>query len=168
MEILKTSADRIVLDLRSNPGGYLERAQDVAGWFLEKSQVVVIEDFSEKEEQIVYKAKGGSEFLTYPIVILINEGTASASEILASALRDNRGIKLIGKTSYGKGSVQTLIDLKEHYALKLTTAKSCMRGAPSSEAPALSAETPGSTSTTGPGRSPGRLRLCNHHQRAVP
>jgi len=123
VEILKTSADRIVLDLRSNPGGYLERAQDVAGWFLEKSQVVVIEDFSEKEEQIVYKAKGGSEFLNYPIVILINEGTASASEILASALRDNRGIKLIGKTSYGKGSVQKLEHLQDGSSLKVTIAK---------------------------------------------
>jgi len=123
VEILKTSADKIILDLRSNPGGYLERAQDVAGWFLEKGQAVVIEDFSEEEEQIIYKAKGGSEFLNYPVIIIINEGTASASEILASALRDNRKIELIGKTSYGKGSVQKLEHLQDGSSLKVTVAK---------------------------------------------
>lgn len=121
-EILKGPAEKIILDLRSNPGGYLESAQDIAGWFLEKGQVVVIEDFGEKREQEVYKAKGNSKFSDYPLVILINQGSASASEILASALRDNRGIKMIGETSFGKGSVQKLESLRDGSSLKITIA----------------------------------------------
>ena len=121
-EILKTPAEKIILDLRGNPGGYLERAQDIAGWFLEKGQVVVIEDFGGKIEQEVYKAKGNSKFSDYPLVILINQGSASASEILASALRDNRGIKMIGETSFGKGSVQKLEQLTDGSSLKITIA----------------------------------------------
>ena len=121
-EILKTPAEKIILDLRGNPGGYLERAQDIAGWFLEKGQVVVIEDFGGKIEQEIYKAKGNSKFSDYPLVILINQGSASASEILASALRDNRGIKMIGETSFGKGSVQKLEQLTDGSSLKITIA----------------------------------------------
>jgi len=122
LAILKTNANKIILDLRNNPGGYLEMAQYVAGWFLERGETVVIEDFGQKQEQEVYKAEGNSRFVGYPIVILVNEGTASASEILAAALRDNRGVKLIGKTSYGKGSVQTLEDLADGSSLKVTVA----------------------------------------------
>ena len=121
-EILKSPCEKIILDLRSNPGGYLERSQDIAGWFLEKGQIVVIEDFGAKREQQVYKAKGNSKFLDYPLVILINQGSASASEILASALRDNRGIKMIGETSFGKGSVQKLESLRDGSSLKITVA----------------------------------------------
>ncbi|MBU2635271.1 S41 family peptidase [Patescibacteria group bacterium] len=121
-EILKTPAEKIILDLRNNPGGYLERSQDIAGWFLEKGQVVVIEDFGEKREQEIYKAKGNSKFSDYPLVILINQGSASASEILASALRDNRAIKMIGETSFGKGSVQKLESLRDGSSLKITIA----------------------------------------------
>jgi len=122
VEILNSPAKKIILDLRNNPGGYLEIAQDIAGWFLEKGQVVVIEDFNKKREQIAYKTEGNSKLMHYPIVILINEGSASASEILASALRDNRGIKLIGETSYGKGSVQELESLSNQSTLKVTVA----------------------------------------------
>ncbi len=121
-EVLKSPAEKIILDLRSNPGGYLERAQDIAGWFLEKGQVVVIEDFGAEKEQEVYKAEGNAEFLDYPMVILVNQGSASASEILASALRDNRGIKIIGETSFGKGSVQKLEGLIDGSNLKITVA----------------------------------------------
>jgi len=121
-EALKSPAEKIILDLRSNPGGYLERAQDIAGWFLEKGQVVVIEDFGAEKEQEVYKAEGNAEFLDYPMVILVNQGSASASEILASALRDNRGIKIIGETSFGKGSVQKLEGLIDGSNLKITVA----------------------------------------------
>ena len=120
-EIFKTSADRIILDLRNNPGGYLEVSQTIAGWFLEKGQIVAIEDFGGGEER-AYKARGNSRLLDYPIVILINQGSASASEILASALRDNRGIKIIGKTSFGKGSVQELQSLSDNSNLKITVA----------------------------------------------
>lgn len=122
VEILNSPANKIILDLRNNPGGYLERAQDIAGWFLERDQVVVIEDFSKKEEQQIYKAQGNARFLDYSMVILINQGSASAAEILASAIRDNRGVKLIGETSYGKGSVQTLEELRDGSSLKITVA----------------------------------------------
>jgi carboxyl-terminal processing protease len=123
IEILNSEADRIVLDLRNNPGGYLEVAQDIAGWFLEKGDIVTIEDFGEGEEDVLYKAEGNATLLSYPIVVLINEGTASGSEILAGALRDNRGVKLIGQTSFGKGSVQELEKLEEGSSLKITIAK---------------------------------------------
>jgi len=121
-EILNSPAKKIILDLRNNPGGYLEIAQDIAGWFLERGQIVVIEDFGGKREQKIYKAEGNEKFLQYPMVILINQGTASGSEILAGALRDNREIKLIGEKSFGKGSVQELEELSEGSTLKITVA----------------------------------------------
>ncbi|MCK4474094.1 PDZ domain-containing protein [Candidatus Parcubacteria bacterium] len=121
-EILQGPAEKIILDLRNNPGGYLEVSQDIAGWFLEQGQIVVIEDFG-KAGQKEYLSKGPSRFLDYPLVILINQGSASASEILAGAIRDNRDIKLIGEKSFGKGSVQELERLKQGSSLKITIAK---------------------------------------------
>jgi carboxyl-terminal processing protease len=123
VEILGSNAKKIILDLRNNPGGYLEVSQEIAGWFLENGQVVTIEDFGGKQEQNIYKARGSANLLPYPMVILINQGSASASEILAGALRDNRGIKLIGETSFGKGSVQEIEDLVGGSSLKITIAK---------------------------------------------
>lgn len=123
IQILASQADRIILDLRNNPGGYLEVAQDIAGWFLKRGETVIIEDFGKEEEQKIYKAEGNAKLLPYPVVILINQGSASASEILAGALRDNRGIKLIGETSFGKGSVQELNELTRGSSLKITIAK---------------------------------------------
>lgn len=122
-EILASPAKKIVLDLRNNPGGYLEVSQDIAGWFLERGSSVVIEDFGEGGKQQVYQARGNPVFVSYPMVVLINTGSASASEILAGALRDDRGIKLIGEKSFGKGSVQELTELKDRSALKVTVAK---------------------------------------------
>jgi len=123
IEILNSPAEKIILDLRNNPGGYLEVARDISGWFLERGQIVAIEDFGKGAEQNIYKAGGNARFLGYPIVILINQGTASGSEIMAAALRDNRGIKLIGEKSFGKGSVQELEKLREGASLKITVAK---------------------------------------------
>ena len=123
MEILNSPAKKIILDLRNNPGGYLEVAQDIAGWFLERGQVVVIEDFGSRGEKKEYKSQGNSRLASYPLVILINGGSASGSEILAGALRDNRGIKMIGEDSFGKGSVQELEKLKDGSSLKITVAK---------------------------------------------
>ena len=123
IEILESPCQKIILDLRNNPGGYLEIAQEISGWFLERGQIVVIEDFGAGEEQKVYKAQGNTSLAEYPTVILINQGSASGSEILAGALRDNRGIKLIGEQSFGKGSVQELERLKGGSSLKITVAK---------------------------------------------
>jgi len=122
-EILQSPAKKIILDLRNNPGGYLEVAQDIAGFFLQNGQVVTIEDFGDNKEQVIYKSNGNSTLANYPIVVLINEGSASASEILAGALRDNRGTKLIGMKSFGKGSVQEVINLRNGSFLKITIAK---------------------------------------------
>jgi len=121
-DILQTQADRIILDLRNNPGGYLQMAQYIAGWFLARGQIVVIEDFGQGKEREEYEARGNNKFLDFPAVVLINGGTASASEILAAALRDNRQIKLIGETSFGKGSVQKLEYLEDGSSLKVTVA----------------------------------------------
>ncbi len=121
-EILDSKADRIILDLRSNPGGYLSVAQDLAGWFLEEDQIVVIEKFRDGRK-ISKKTEGNSLLKDYPVVVLINEGSASASEILAGALRDNRGVQLIGKKSFGKGSVQELKSLSNGSSLKITIAE---------------------------------------------
>ena len=122
-EILNSRADKIILDLRNNPGGYLETAQDIAGWFLEKGTVVLLEDEGENKEQIVYKSKGPATFSSFPVVVLINNGSASASEILAGALRDQKGVQLVGETSFGKGSVQKPIILSDGSFLKVTIAR---------------------------------------------
>jgi len=122
LQILNSSAKEIVVDLRDNPGGYLSVAQDIAGWFLPVGKVVTIEDFGKGKKQQIYKAEGNAQLSTYPVNILINQGSASASEILAGALRDNRGIKLIGTKSFGKGSVQEVIDLKDGSFIKVTIA----------------------------------------------
>jgi carboxyl-terminal processing protease len=123
LEILKSPAKRIILDLRDNPGGYLEIAQDIAGFFLEKDSLVVTEDFGKTKEPNKYLAEGNDVFGKTPMVVLINQGSASAAEILAGALRDNRQIKLIGETSFGKGSVQQLENLSNGSSLKITVAK---------------------------------------------
>jgi len=121
IQILTSGAERIILDLRNNPGGYLEVARDIAGFFLKKGEVVVIEDSGREKRE--YKARGNAIFLGYPLVVLINEGSASGAEILAGALKDNLDIILIGETSFGKGSVQQLERLKGGSSLKITTAK---------------------------------------------
>jgi len=123
LEILKSPAKRIILDLRNNPGGYLEISKEIASLFLKKGSVVAIEDFGGKTESKKYIADGNDIFSEFPIVVLINQGSASASEILAGALRDNRQIKLIGETSFGKGSVQEVKNLNNGSSLKVTVAK---------------------------------------------
>ncbi len=121
-EIINSEADRIILDLRNNPGGYLDISIELAGWFLDRDEVVVIEEFRDKQEQI-HKSRGTGLFKDYRIVVLINQGSASASEILAGALRDNRGALLIGEKSFGKGSVQQLESLTGGSSLKITIAE---------------------------------------------
>ncbi|MBI3631746.1 MAG: S41 family peptidase [Candidatus Staskawiczbacteria bacterium] len=123
LEILNSPAKKIVLDLRNNPGGYLEVAQEISGWFLKKGQIVTIENFGESKDKKYYKTEGNASFSEYPIVVLINQGSASASEILAGTLRDNRKIQLVGEKSFGKGSVQQVLELRDGSMLKITIAK---------------------------------------------
>jgi len=120
--ILASSADRIILDLRGNPGGFLQVSVDIAGWFLKRGQVVVVEDFGEEGKEVIYKARGNNRLGSLPLIILMNQGSASASEILAGALRDHKGVKLVGEKSFGKGSVQELENLVGESSLKVTVA----------------------------------------------
>ncbi len=121
-EIQNSRADRIILDLRNNPGGLLDSAVNLAGYFLDRGSIVTIENFGDGTKN-EFKTSGNGELKKYPIVILINGGSASASEILAGALHDNRGIKLIGEKSFGKGSVQELAKYVDGSSLKVTIAK---------------------------------------------
>jgi carboxyl-terminal processing protease len=121
-EITASKAKRIILDLRNNPGGLLDSAINIAGYFLDADKVVAIERFGDgREEQ--FKTQPNGRLKNYPVVVLINKGSASASEILAGALKDNRGVLIIGETSFGKGSVQEMADLPQKTSLKITVAK---------------------------------------------
>jgi len=121
-EIAESKAKRIILDLRDNPGGLLDSAINIAGYFLDADKVVAIERFGDgREEQ--FKTQPNARLKNYPVVVLINKGSASASEILAGALKDNRGVLIIGETSFGKGSVQEMADLPQKTSLKITVAK---------------------------------------------
>jgi len=111
----------IILDLRNNPGGFLHIAVNLAGWFLDKGKVVATEDFRTLEDT-VFRANGNGAFKNLPVVILVNQGSASASEILAGALRDHRQIKLVGEKTFGKGTVQELQELRDGSTLKITIA----------------------------------------------
>lgn len=121
IEIIEKGADGIVLDLRNNPGGYLDEAINVAGWFIEKGKIVTFQ--AEKDEKTPYESRGPALLKDHNVVVLINEGSASGSEILAGALRDQNQVKLIGEKSFGKGSVQEQINLSDGSSLKVTVAK---------------------------------------------
>jgi len=120
LDILASDIKGIIIDVRRNPGGFLEVTKQLGEWFMEKDEIFVIEDFPrEKKEDRVSKTGRLSQ---YPVVVLIDKGSASASEILAGALRDNRGALLIGENSFGKGSIQTLRRLSDNSSIKITIA----------------------------------------------
>ncbi|MBY0430058.1 MAG: S41 family peptidase, partial [Rhodospirillales bacterium] len=112
----------LVLDLRNNPGGLLDQAVAVADDFLDKGEIVSTRSRRPEDTQR-FNAKGGDIAEGVPIVVLINDGSASASEIVAGALQDHRRAILLGTKSFGKGSVQTVIPLPGHGAIRLTTAR---------------------------------------------
>ncbi|MBM3257244.1 MAG: S41 family peptidase [Candidatus Liptonbacteria bacterium] len=121
VEASTQGARGLILDLRNNPGGYLEAAVNLAGWFLPRGTLVVSEEGREGVMDQL-RANGNAALADFPVVVLINQGSASASEILAGALRDSRKVKLIGEQSFGKGTVQQLTDLRDGSSLKLTIA----------------------------------------------
>lgn len=122
-EFIQSGSDKLVLDLRGNPGGYLEAAIDMASWFLPSGKILVTEDFGGKRENKVYKSKGYDIFNSnLKMAILIDKGSASASEILAGALREYDKAVLVGTNTFGKGSVQELINLTEETSIKITVA----------------------------------------------
>lgn len=126
-EAKNQGVDGVVFDLRSNPGGFLQVANQIAGLFVEKGTVVVTERFKTGRDR-EFTASGSARYKDMPLTILINQGSASASEILAGALRDINGTKLVGMTSFGKGTVQELIELSDGSSLKITIAQWEMPG----------------------------------------
>lgn len=121
-EIIKENPAGLILDLRNNPGGLLDSAVSMSGWFLDKDKVVTIEEFGNGSRN-EFHSDGNSLLKPFPTVILINGGSASASEIVAGALHDNRAIKLVGEKTFGKGSVQELDKFSNGSSLKVTIAK---------------------------------------------
>jgi carboxyl-terminal processing protease len=111
-----------VLDLRSNPGGLLDQAVDISDDFLNRGEIVS-QRGREKSDIERYYAKPGDMTHGLPIVILVDAGTASAAEIVAGALQDQRRALVMGETSFGKGSVQTVVQTGPRQALRLTTAR---------------------------------------------
>ncbi|MCK9446853.1 S41 family peptidase [bacterium] len=122
VNILNSNVSGIVLDMRSNPGGLVNQATAIAGWFLDKGQLVLTEQ-DKNGEKTELNANGPSSFASLPLVVLINEGSASASEILAGALKDDKQALIIGTTSFGKGTVQKIVDFDDGSSLKITIAK---------------------------------------------
>jgi len=110
----------LILDLRNNPGGLLSQAVKVADKFLDSGLIVSIKGRDKKEEESVAHKNGKPR--KYPMIALVNEGSASASEIVAGALQDNKRALILGSTTFGKGSVQTLFPLSDGSGLRLTTA----------------------------------------------
>lgn len=123
-EFILSGSDKLVLDLRNNPGGYLEAATDMASFFLPTGKTIVTEDSGSKAPQKSDRSKGYDVFTDkLKMVILLNGGSASASEILAGALHDHGIAKLVGEKSYGKGSVQELLDVTPETSIKVTVAR---------------------------------------------
>ena len=116
------SLQGLVLDLRNNPGGLLDQAVDIADQFLSEGLIVYTKG-RDAEAQMKFSAKRSGTEPDYPMVVLINGGSASASEIVAGALQDHGRAVIMGVQSFGKGSVQTIIPLSDDSGLRLTTAK---------------------------------------------
>lgn len=122
-KIGKDNLQGIVLDLRNNPGGVLTGAVGVSDAFLKDGDLIVYTKGRVDDAELKYSASTNDAINGASIVVLINEGSASASEIVAGALQDHKRAVIMGNTSFGKGSVQTILPLKENAALKLTTAR---------------------------------------------
>ncbi|MBI4155705.1 MAG: S41 family peptidase [Candidatus Zambryskibacteria bacterium] len=123
-QFIESDKYKLVIDLRGNPGGYLEAAIDMASWFLPAGKVVVKEDFRNAEDAQIYRSKGYNIFTDkLKLVVLIDNGSASASEILAGALHEHGLATLVGTQSFGKGSVQELVNITPTTSLKVTIAR---------------------------------------------
>ncbi len=123
-DFVQSGSHKLIIDLRGNPGGYLEAAWDISSWFLPAGKVIVTEDFGGKDRNIVYRSKGYNIFGSdLKLIILVDSGSASASEIMAGALREHGVAKLVGAKTFGKGSVQELIPVTSDTSLKVTIAR---------------------------------------------
>ena len=130
IEFSESGTDKLVIDLRNNPGGFMEAAVDMASWFLPEGKIVVSEYFGVGSREKVHRSRGYNVFTEQlKLAIVVNKGSASASEILAGALRDHGVAKLVGEQTFGKGSVQELISITDadsetgETSLKVTIAR---------------------------------------------
>ena len=114
--------ESLILDLRYNPGGVLDGAVDVSERFLPKDNVIVSIKSRTPEQNALFRSSGRFNRPNYPMIVLVNDGSASASEIVSGAIKDNKRGLIVGTKTYGKASVQTVIPLKDGSALRLTTA----------------------------------------------
>jgi len=122
LKAVMSKSKAIIVDVRNNPGGYLDAAVNISGWFVDKDKAIVTEEFRDKSKNETFYSAGPSLFKDIPIVVLINKGSASASEILAGALKDDNGATIIGEKSFGKGTVQELVSLPDTSMIKITVA----------------------------------------------
>ena len=123
-QFVESGNTKLILDLRGNPGGYLGAAVDMASWFLPLGKIVVTEDYAGHQANIVHRSLGYNVFNSnLKMVVLVDRGSASASEILADALHDHGVAKLVGTNTFGKGSVQELVEITPDTALKITVAR---------------------------------------------
>ncbi len=123
-EFANSGKSKLILDLRGNPGGYLDAAVDMASWFLPTGKTIVSEDFGTTVSGRIHRSKGYDIFSDeLQMVVLVDGGSASASEILAGALSEHGVAKLVGTQTYGKGSVQEVVKVTKDTSLKITVAK---------------------------------------------
>lgn len=123
-EFVASGSTKLILDMRGNPGGYLEAAVDMASWFLPSGKIIVTEDYAGHTNNVVHRSLGYDIFNeNLKLIILVDRGSASASEILAAALRYHGKGKLVGVNTFGKGSVQELVEITPKTALKITVAR---------------------------------------------
>lgn len=120
--VAKPSVKGVIVDLRNNPGGYLQASVDLASEFLKTGSTVVIEDGKGGIER-PYKVERIGRLLDKPLVVMVNKGSASASEIFAGAMRDDKGTKLVGETSFGKGTIQEPLTIDGGAGIHITTAR---------------------------------------------
>ncbi|MCZ2337806.1 MAG: carboxyl-terminal protease, partial [Chitinophagales bacterium] len=118
----KQGVKKLILDLRGNPGGFLNAATDIADEFLARKKLIVYTEGKSRKKRFYYATAAG-KFETQPLVVLIDEGSASASEIVAGALQDNDRAIIIGRRSFGKGLVQEQIEFDDGSALRLTVSR---------------------------------------------
>jgi len=124
-EFTRSGAKSLIIDLRGNPGGYLQSAISISGFFLPTGKIVLRENFGEGNEEKLYRSQGRTfyDFNPKNLVVLVDNGSASASEILAGALKEHNIATVIGINTFGKGSVQELVNLPSGSALKVTVAR---------------------------------------------
>jgi len=122
-DLTELGADSLILDLRNNPGGLLNVAIKITEEFLESGKIIVSTKGRRRSQNIVTRSNNKTHLIEWPMVILINEGSASGSEILAGALKDSKRAIIVGTKSFGKGSVQSVIPLPDGSGLRLTTSK---------------------------------------------